>query len=126
MALSTSPDALRVATPFSSAAKVGSASAQPSGRRRGSAAGRAARRRSAACAAHAAYSSSHARLRGLAALDGLRVWARTSSGTSKVCSGSKPRIFLVAATSSSPSAEPWALPVFCAFGAGQAMIVRSR
>ena len=51
--------------------------------------------------------------------------AITSSATSKVCSGSKPRIFLVAATSSSPSAEPCALPVFCAFGAGQAMIVRS-
>ena len=49
----------------------------------------------------------------------------TSSATSKVCSGSKPRIFLVAATSSSPSAEPWALPVFCLFGAGQPMIVRS-
>ena len=48
----------------------------------------------------------------------------TSSGTAKVCSGSKPRIFLVAATSSSPSAEPWASPVFWAFGAGQAMIVR--
>ena len=30
----------------------------------------------------------------------------------------------MAATSSSPSAEPWALPVFWAFGAGQAMIVR--
>ena len=31
----------------------------------------------------------------------------------------------MAATSSAPSAEPWALPVFCALGAGQAMIVRS-
>ena len=50
----------------------------------------------------------------------------TSAATSKVWSGSKPSIFLVAATSSSPSAEPWALPVFCALGAGQAMIVRSR
>ena len=49
----------------------------------------------------------------------------TSSGTSKVLSGSKPRISLVAATSSSPRAEPWALPVFWALGAGQAMIVRS-
>ncbi len=48
----------------------------------------------------------------------------TSSATSKVCSGSKPRIFLVAATSSSPSAEPWASPVFWALGAGHAMIVR--
>ena len=31
----------------------------------------------------------------------------------------------MAATSSAPSAEPWALPVFWALGAGQAMIVRS-
>ncbi len=31
----------------------------------------------------------------------------------------------MAATSGSPSAEPWAAPVFCLFGAGQPMIVRS-
>ncbi len=31
----------------------------------------------------------------------------------------------MAATSSAPSAEPWALPVFWASGAGQAMIVWS-
>ena len=31
----------------------------------------------------------------------------------------------MAATSASPSAEPWAAPVFCLFGAGQPMIVRS-
>ena len=30
----------------------------------------------------------------------------------------------MAATSSAPSALPWALPVFCLFGAGQPMIVR--
>ncbi len=35
-----------------------------------------------------------------------------------------PSAFLVALTSSSPSALPCALPVFCAFGAGQAMMVR--
>ena len=43
-----------------------------------------------------------------------------------MASGSSPSTRLVAATSSAPSAEPCALPVFCAFGAGQAMIVRSR
>jgi len=32
---------------------------------------------------------------------------------------------LVLATSSAPSAAPCAAPVFCASGAGQAMIVRS-
>ena len=47
-----------------------------------------------------------------------RVCSSTPAGTSKVCSGSKPRISLVAATSSSPSAEPWALPVFCGVGSG--------
>ena len=31
----------------------------------------------------------------------------------------------MAATSSAPSAEPWILPVFCLFGAGQPMMVRS-
>ena len=31
----------------------------------------------------------------------------------------------MALTSSAPSAEPWILPVFCLFGAGQPMIVRS-
>ena len=41
-------------------------------------------------------------------------------------SGSKPSTSLVAATSSAPRAEPCALPVFWALGAGQAMIVRSR
>lgn len=53
-----------------------------------------------------------------------RVCARTSSLTSKDFSGSKPRTRLVAATSSSPSAEPWAASVFWACGAGQAMIER--
>jgi hypothetical protein len=48
----------------------------------------------------------------------------TSSATSKDLSGSKPSTFLVAATSSAPSAEPCAFPVPCADGAGQAMIVR--
>ncbi len=48
----------------------------------------------------------------------------TSSETSKDFSGSKPRTRLVAATSSSPSAEPCAASVFWAFGAGQAMIER--
>ena len=41
-------------------------------------------------------------------------------------SGSKPSTVLVAATSASPSAEPWALPVFCASGAGQAMMRAQR
>ncbi len=48
----------------------------------------------------------------------------TSSLTSKVFSGSKPSTFLVAAISAAPSAEPCALAVFWASGAGQAMIVR--
>ncbi|COY82564.1 Uncharacterised protein [Mycobacterium tuberculosis] len=47
-----------------------------------------------------------------------RVWVRTSSRTWNVLSGSKPTIFLTAATSSSPSAAPCALPVSIRFGAG--------
>ena len=38
----------------------------------------------------------------------------------KDCSGSKPRTFLVAASSSPPRAEPWILPVFCLPGDGPA------
>ena len=53
-----------------------------------------------------------------------RVWAMTSSSTTKDFSGSNPRISLVAATSSAPSLEPWMPPVFCFPGAGYPMIVR--
>lgn len=49
----------------------------------------------------------------------------TSSETSKVFSGSKPSTRFVAATSSSPSAEPCEASVFWACGAGQAMIERA-
>ena len=49
----------------------------------------------------------------------------TSSLTSKVWSGSNPSTFFVAATSSSPSAEPCTPPVFILLGAGYPMIVRS-
>ena len=49
----------------------------------------------------------------------------TPGGISKVWAGSNPSSSLVLATSSSPSADPCAFPVFWASGAGQAMIVRS-
>ncbi len=54
-----------------------------------------------------------------------RAWATRSGSAGKSPSGSKPRICLVAATSSAPRAEPCAAPVFCLFGAGQPMMVRS-
>ena len=118
------PEATRVATPFSSGSKVGSESAQPSGRVRV-----CIRSKSATSAdgffAHRSNSSLHAACSALPRATAARVCSRTSAGTSKVCSGSKPRIFLVAATSSVPSAEPWLLPVFWRVGAGHAMIVRS-
>ena len=47
-----------------------------------------------------------------------RAWATASSSAGKVTSGSKPRMRLVAATSSAPSAEPCASPVFCLVGRG--------
>ncbi|MDH6113334.1 hypothetical protein P3T34_005549 [Kitasatospora sp. MAP12-44] len=72
----------------------------------------------------AANSCSHTARAALPRLATSRAWFSTVSVTSKVFSGSKPSTFLVAAISASPSAEPCALPVFCASGAGQAMIVR--
>ena len=123
-ALITSPEATRVATPFSLASNVGSASARPSGRVRA-----LSRCRSVALSGlafdQASYFSSHSAPQAAPRSLSLRVWAMTSSGTSKVWSGSQPRTFLVAATSSSPSALPCAFSVPCALGAGHAMIVSS-
>ena len=126
IAVSTSPEALRVATPLGSASKVGSASRPAVGQRPGASSGRAAPARSGLALGPGVELLVATRRCGRAAARrrAPRVCSSTSSSTSKVCSGSKPRIFLVAATSSSPSAEPCALPVFCALGAGQAMIVR--
>ena len=125
MALITPPLALRVAIPFSSAGNVGRRSAQP--RRQGpglqplvevDVGGRLARPRVVRRLPLGA--------RGLAALDAWRVCSMTAGGDVEgLRSGSKPRIFLVAATSSSPRALPWALKVFWRLGAGQPMIVRS-
>ena len=113
--------ALRVAMPLGSGGNVGRASSQPSGssrrlmpveqRRALGVGGRpgveapSATRRAAPCRGR----RPRGRGRG----------PRRRPGRS--ASGSKPRISLVAATSSAPSAEPWAFPVFCASGAGQAM-----
>ena len=61
-----------------------------------------------------------------AAVDDLpRVRRAPRPGRRSLTSGSNPRIFFVLAISSSPSAEPCALPVFCSVGAGQPMIVRT-
>ena len=119
IAVRISPEALRVATPFGSASYVGRWSAQPSRERAGLDAGRRAPCRRRFLAAQASYSSCQAacaasRPRSTSE----RVCASTSSETSNVWSGSKPRTFLVAATSSSPRADPWALPVFWAVGRG--------
>ena len=54
-----------------------------------------------------------------------RTWSMISGSIWKDFSGSKPRISLVAATSSAPSAEPWMPPVFCLVGEGQPMMVLS-
>ena len=123
-ALITLPLAERVATPFASAGNTGSASASPSG------SVRPLIRWSSASASglawdHAAYCSSQAAPAAEPRSSRARVWSSTSSEMSKVRSGSKPSTFLVAATSSSPRALPWAAPVPWAFGAGQAMTVSS-
>ncbi len=121
-AWSTLPDADRVATPLP-ASKTGIFSSQPLGSsplatRSYSAA------RSGLLSRHCWKDFSHTARAAWPFSSALRVCSMTSSETSKVFSGSKPMTRLVAATSSSPSAEPWAASVFCAFGAGQAMIER--
>ena len=113
-----------MATPFGSASQLGSFSAQPVGRVRV-----VMRSSSAAASAlpfvQASKRSCHAVCCFWPRATTWRACSITSGATSKVASGSRPRIFLVALTSSSPSAEPCAAPVFCLFGAGQAMIVLS-
>ncbi len=123
-ALITVPEATRVAIPFSSAGKAGTLLSQPSGRVR--VCSRSNRAVSAeGLRAHAAYAVSHSACAAFPRSTARRVCSITPAGTSKVWSGSKPSTFLVAATSSAPRAEPWALPVFWASGAGHAMIVWS-
>jgi hypothetical protein len=74
--------------------------------------------------AHASNATFHSSWAALPRSSALRVCSITSGATSNVLSGSKPRVRLVAASSSAPSAEPWILPEFCLCGAGQPMIVR--
>lgn len=112
-----------MATPLPGS-KTGRLSSQPSGSspaeiRSNSAA------RSGLAVRHAANVFSHSPLASRPRSSASRVCAMTSSETSKVFSGSKPRTFLVAATSSSPSAEPCEASVFWACGAYQAMIERA-
>ncbi len=122
-AWSTLPEAARVARPLPGS-KTGASPPSPrAARPRRS--GRRRRRAPELAVRHAANDLSHSARASRPRSRASRVWPMTSSETSKVCSGSKPRTRLVAATSSSPSAEPCAASVFCAFGAGQAMIERA-
>ena len=124
-AFSTSPEALRVAMPLASGREGRQRPVQPVRQPPGGQpvqqrgplrVGAGPARRSA---------SSHSACSRLPRSATLRACATSASSTGNVTSGSKPRIRLVAATSSAPSAEPCALPVFCLFGAGQPMMVRS-
>ena len=119
------PDALRVAMPLASAGNSGrSFSVQPSGRRRIAIRSNSALR-SGLALAQAANGPSHSACSFLPRSATWRAWFSASSSTGKSTSGSKCRISLVAFTSGTPSAEPCAAPVFCLFGAGQPMMVRS-
>ena len=120
----TSPEAFRVATPFGSASQAGRVSAQPSGSVRADSRSSSAPP-SGLPARHASKRCCHRACACLPRTATRRACSSTSGATSKVLSGSKPRMSLVARTSSSPSADPWAAPVFCLFGEGQPMIVRS-
>ena len=127
IALSTSPDALRVAMPFGSAGKVGTR-VGPAGR---ALAGeqpveqRGAGRGSRCASASKLGVPLGVRLRA-ALLRPPGVREHLVVDLEATCRGSRPRISLVAATSSAPSAEPCALPVLRRFGAGQPMTVRTR
>ncbi len=121
-ACSTLPEAARVATALPSS-NTGRASSQPSGSSPLPTRSKRAAR-SGSVARHSAIRLSQAACASAPRSSAPRVCLRTSSVTSKDCSGSKPTTRLVAAISSAPSAEPWEASVFCAFGAGQAMIVR--
>ena len=79
--------------------------------------------RSGFAAAQASKDSCHSARMPAARSARPRVWAMTSSATTNVSAASKPRTFVVAASSSAPSAEPWILPEFCLPGDGQPMIV---
>ena len=122
--LSTAPEARRVAVPLVSGGNEGSTDVQPSGRRRADSRSSSAAR-SGFCPRQAAKDSSQSACSFLPRSATLRACATASSSAGKFTSGLNPRMRLVLATSSAPSAAPWASPVFCASGAGQAMIVRS-
>ncbi|CFS00457.1 Uncharacterised protein [Mycobacterium tuberculosis] len=114
---STAPEAARVASALDPGSQWGKSASQPSGNfcasSRSSSALRSGSRR-----AQASNSSCQRSWACLPRATSPRVWVRTSSRTWNVLSGSKPTIFLTAATSSSPSAAPCALPVSIRFGAG--------
>ena len=119
----TVPEVARVETSLP-ASKTGRASAMSTG------SSRANRRSSSAlrsgwAAAHASKASCQRAFSGAVRSARARVRSMTSSGTTKLCSGSQPSTRLVAASSSEPSADPWIFPVFCLPGEGQPMIVFS-
>ncbi|KFC53035.1 hypothetical protein GY12_12780 [Micrococcus luteus] len=123
-AVSTSPEAARVARPFSSASQDGNASAKPAGSSRP--ASRSYSRAFSGWASRQAWNAaSHPRRYSAerSAMD--RAPARSSGSTSKVVVGSSPRPSFRPATSSVPSLEPWMPPVFCFVGEGQPITVRS-
>src|SRR5665648_402659 len=121
-ALSTLPDADRVATAFP-AGNTGSASVQPTGRLRTAIRSKSSAR-SVWLVRHSVNAWSHCACARLPRSVTARARASTSSSTWNCCSGSKPSSSLMAATSGAPSAEPCTAPVFFLVGAGQPMIVR--
>lgn len=112
-----------MATPLP-VSKTGSSSSQPAGSSLALMRSKEAAR-SALAVRQAEKSFSQAALASRPRSPRPRVWARTSSATAKLCSGSKPSTRLVAATSSLPRAEPWEASVPWACGAYQAMIERA-
>ena len=111
-ALSTAPNAARVASALEPGSQCGRSASQPSGSSLGQQP--VQQRLAFGLALRPGVELAAATPRGLPCRGPpARGCARArSSRTSNVLSGSKPRIFLTSATSSAPSAAPCALPVF--------------
>ena len=111
--------------PFASAGNSGSASVQPSGSRRCDIRSSSALPSGLLCGP-GGEGLLPLGVRGPAAVDDRRGRAPAPRGRRRRSARGRSReSSWWPSTSSSPSALPWALPVFCALGAGQAMTVRS-
>ena len=115
--LSTWPNAARVASGLEPGSQYVRSASQPSGSSWASSRS-SSFLRSGSRSAHASNSGCHFSWASGRGPPACGCASMTSSRTSNFLSGSKPSTFLVAATSSAPSADPCTPPVFIFVGAG--------